>query len=95
METESSASGSNQVVEKIAALATAAFGLVAALAWNAAIQEAFRMYFGEQSALTGLLIYAAIVTVVAVAVTIWIGRISSRAQSRLTRHTGGPGRPMA
>jgi hypothetical protein len=39
-----------EVIEKIAALITAAFGLVAALAWNEAIQEIFRLAFGEQAA---------------------------------------------
>jgi len=34
------------VIEKLAALITAAFGLVAALAWNTAIQEIFKRIFG-------------------------------------------------
>jgi hypothetical protein len=40
-----------EVIDKITALMTAAFGLVAALAWNSAIQEIFRLVFGQQSAL--------------------------------------------
>jgi hypothetical protein len=35
------------VIKQLAALITAAFGLVAALAWNTAIQEIFRLAFGE------------------------------------------------
>lgn len=37
------------VIKQLAALITAAFGLVAALAWNTAIQEIFRLAFGEAS----------------------------------------------
>jgi len=36
----------SEVIEKIAALVTAAFGLVAALAWNGAIQAIFKQVCG-------------------------------------------------
>jgi hypothetical protein len=70
-----------EVIEKIAALITAAFGLIAALAWNEAIQEIFRLVFGEQSGIWAMLFYAVVVTVIAVVVTIWIGRVAEK-------HTG-------
>ncbi len=70
-----------EVIEKIAALITAAFSLVAALAWNEAIQEIFRLVFGEQSGVWAMLFYAVIVTIIAVVVTIWIGRVAEK-------HTG-------
>ncbi len=70
-----------EVIEKIAALITAAFGLVAALAWNEAIQEIFRLVFGEQSGIWAMLFYAVVVTIIAVVVTIWIGRVAEK-------HTG-------
>jgi len=66
------------VIEKIAALSTAAFGLVAALAWNTAIQEAFKKIFGTASSLGAMFAYAALVTIIAVIVTIWIGKMSSK-----------------
>ncbi len=72
----------NEVVEKLAALITAAFGLVAALAWNSAIQEVFRVIFGENSGLWAMITYAVIVTIVAVVVTLWIGRVSSKATGK-------------
>jgi hypothetical protein len=63
-----------EVIDKIAALMTAAFGLVAALAWNSAIQEIFRLVFGQQSGLWAMIFYAVIVTIIiAVVVTILIG----------------------
>ncbi|MFL6475132.1 MAG: DUF5654 family protein [Nitrososphaera sp.] len=67
-----------EVIEKIAALITAAFGLVAALAWNTAIQEIFRLIFGDQSGVAAMIAYAVVVTVIAVIVTIWIGRVAEK-----------------
>ena len=67
-----------EVIEKIAALITAAFGLVAALAWNEAIQEIFRLAFGEQSGVWAMIFYAVVVTIIAVVVTIWIGRVAEK-----------------
>lgn len=70
------------VVEKLAALITAAFGLVAALAWNSAIQEIFRTLFGEQSGIWAMLSYAIAVTIIAVFITIWVGRVATKAQGK-------------
>ena len=70
-----------EVIEKIAALITAAFGLVAALAWNTAIQEIFRLIFGQQSGVLAMIAYAVIVTIIAIVITIWIGRVAEK-------HTG-------
>ena len=67
-----------EVIEKIAALITAAFGLIAALAWNEAITELFRLVFGDQSGIWALLFYAVVVTIIAVVVTIWIGRVAEK-----------------
>ena len=69
-----------QVIEKIAALLTAAFGLVAALAWNTAIQQIFKNIFGDQSSIPAMLSYAIIVTIIAVIVIIWIGKVAERAK---------------
>lgn len=65
-----------EIIEKIAALMTAAFGLVAALAWNAAIQAWFTANFPPES--VGPWLYAIIITIFAVIITIWIGRIAGK-----------------
>ena len=70
----------SEVIEKIAALLTAAFGLVAALAWNGAIQAIFKELFGSAESLIPMIVYAVVVTVIAVLVTIWIGRIAEKAK---------------
>lgn len=67
-----------EVIDKMGALATAAFGLVAALAWNGLIQDVFTRLFGEQGGLWAKLFYALIVTVIAVAATYWIGSLAKR-----------------
>ena len=70
----------SQVIDKFTALITAAFGLVAALAWNSAIQNIFVRIFGEKSSISAMLSYAIIVTVIAVFVTIWLGKLSNKAK---------------
>jgi hypothetical protein len=60
---------------------TAAFGLVAALAWNTAIQELFTRIFGNSGDLAAKFLYAVIVTVIVVFVTIRLGRLAERLKS--------------
>jgi len=71
-----------EVIEKLAALITVAFGLVAALAWNEAIKSLFAeggpLHF---IAAGGVWVYALIVTIIAVIAAIWIGRVSAKAQA--------------
>ena len=68
------------VIEKIAMLVTGAFGLVAALAWNGAIQAAFVKIFGTASSLWAMFGYAVIITIIAVIASIWIGKVQARAK---------------
>ncbi len=63
------------VLEKIVTLIIAAFSLVAALAWNAAIQSVFAYFFGTESTVIAELSYAVIVTVIAVIVTIYLSKL--------------------
>ena len=65
-----------EIVEKTSALLTAAFGLVAALAWN----EAIKNWFASKPELSayGPWVYAILVTVIAVIATIWIAKISEK-----------------
>jgi hypothetical protein len=63
-----------QVLQTIATLMTTAFGLIAALAWNETIKAIILMYIPKGDGITGLLIYAVIITIIAVVATILIGR---------------------
>lgn len=69
-----------QILETIAALITAAFGLVAALAWNDAIQWTVGQVFTSDPGL-GKIIYAIIVTFLAVVMTLLIARALGKAKS--------------
>lgn len=69
------------MIKKLAALIVAAFGLVAALAWNGAIQAIFKRVFGTSDTTGAMLVYAIVVTIIAVLVTIWIGKVEARAKS--------------
>jgi len=69
-----------EVTDKLAALITAAFGLVAALAWNGAILAIFKVVFGTTETIVGMLVYAILVTIIAVVATIWIGRAAEKAK---------------
>jgi hypothetical protein len=77
----------SEVIEKVTALMTAAFGLVAALAWNDAIKALFVGPCGTEGAGAlcmvsngGPWVYALVVTSIAIIVTIWIGRIAEKAK---------------
>ncbi len=71
---------SREVVATMISLATAAFGFVAALAWNAAITEAFTRAFGtlSRAKISALFIYAVVVTLVGVIVIVLLGRLAAR-----------------
>lgn len=70
-----------EVLTQIAALLTVAFGLVAALAWNGAIQAIFKQIFGTADSITAQLSYAVIVTIIAVVATIMIARSVASAKN--------------
>ena len=65
-----------EVIKTVITLVTTAFGLVAGLSWNDAIQALIGQFFEAGSALTGQIIYAVIVTVIAVIVTILLARMA-------------------
>lgn len=68
-----------EVIEKLAALITAAFGLIAALAWNDAIKNLMLTLGLEKF---GPWVYAIVITIVAVLVAIWIGKATEKAKAK-------------
>ena len=67
---------SKMVMETMLTLITTAFAFVAGLAWNEAIQKLIEEFYTAGGAVTGLLIYAVIVTIVAVVVPVLLARIA-------------------
>ncbi|MDR1404223.1 MAG: DUF5654 family protein [Candidatus Methanoplasma sp.] len=72
-----------QFVTTFSSLITAAFGLVAALAWNDTIKEAISKIFTDGDTLLGSLVYAIIVTILAVAMTVWISKNAKKLSDRI------------
>lgn len=64
-----------EVIRQMLTLATSGFGLVAALAWNNLIQEFVGTYFRKGEGMSSLFIYAIIVTVLAVIVTLQLSKL--------------------
>lgn len=69
---------SGTVVEKVSTLIISAFGFVAALAWNNAIQKVISLFLATSSEVFGLVVYAIIVTVIAVVITVYLTRVSQK-----------------
>ena len=70
-----------EVLDKFAQLKITALGLVAALAWNTAIQNPFDRVFGKAgAALAGQFLYAILITIVVIFATIAVSRAAERAK---------------
>ena len=71
-----------EVIRQMITLATSGFGLVAALAWNNVIQEFvnnyIKKYLDVGSGLISLLIYAILITILAVTVTYQLSKIAEK-----------------
>ena len=79
-----------EMLEKLSALITAAFGLVAALAWNGAIRAIFEKIFGTADQIWAMLVYAIVVTLIAVFAIIWITRVTLKAKEKLEQVKAEP-----
>ena len=75
-----------EVLKQIITLATSGFGFVAALAWNNLIQDFvdsyIKKYLPQGSSLISLLIYAVIVTTVAVIVTMQLSKLLTKLENK-------------
>lgn len=71
-----------EILKQMLTLATSGLGLVAALAWNTLIQELVSQYIkpllGGASGVISLLIYAVLVTVLAVVITYNLSKLIKR-----------------
>ncbi len=72
-----------EMLSAMASLILVAFGLVAALAWNSAIQAIVKAVLGTSDSVPGLLTYAIIVTILAVIATILITRAAAKAGAEI------------
>jgi len=66
----------SEFLKTMTQLATAGFGLVAALAWNDTIKAAIDRFITPGSGLISRFIYAVLVTGLAVLITYYLGKIT-------------------
>lgn len=71
----------SEFLKTMTQLATAGFGFVAALAWNEAVKSLIDKFVEPGSGVRSKLYYAFIVTVIAVVVTYYLGKITQGAKS--------------
>jgi uncharacterized membrane protein len=70
-----------EILDKSSQLITTALGLVAALAWNDAIQTVFQQFLGSAGgALAAKIFYAVLVTFIVIFATIAVSRAAERAK---------------
>lgn len=74
-----------EIAAQLLLLATSALGLVAALAWNDAVQAVFKEYFPAGGGITAKFAYAIILTIVIVSVTINLTKIANLAKNGVKR----------
>lgn len=70
-----------ELTKELVTLSTSGFGLVAALAWNEAIQQAVNDFIEPRipgSGLISKLIYAVLITLLAVLITYQLSHLASR-----------------
>ena len=74
-----------EVLEKMATLITAAFGFVAAFAWNETFKIVLREMIADEVTILAQFIYAIVITVFAVFLIIIVARATARAKARLEK----------
>lgn len=74
-----------EVLVKMSDLAVAGFGLVAALAWNEAIQGVFSKFLPKDSdgGIIAQIFYAVLITSIVVLVTVKLGKATNKAKEEL------------
>ncbi len=73
-----------ELAKQMVTLSTAGFGLVAALAWNEAIQEFVKQFIEPRipgSGIISKLIYAVLITLFAVFITYQLSRVAAKDKS--------------
>lgn len=70
----------SELLKSMVQLATAGFGVAAALAWNEAVKKFIDHFISAGAGFKSSLYYAIVVTVIAVAITYYLGRLTQKAE---------------
>lgn len=84
-ETKEEKSFKGELLNQLVTLSTSGFGLVAALAWNETVQEIVKVYIEPQipgSGIISKLIYALLITLLAVLITYQLSRLTAHFQQK-------------
>ena len=76
-----------EALERSNDLLTAALSLVAALAWNDAVQTFFKMIFGEAASIYAKFLYAVLITLVIITVTRYLAGLTRTLRAQVETHT--------
>ena len=71
-----------QFIDRLVTLAVASLGLITALAWDETLREIFKNIFGESESLSNKILYSVLITIVAVAVSIILGKVFIRTKKK-------------
>ena len=69
-------------MDRLVTIIIAALGLITALAWDRTLEDIFTEYFGPLTSLSHKIIYAGVITVIAVTVTIFLRRMFIRKEKK-------------
>jgi len=67
-----------ETIKTFSTLLTSAFGLVAAFAWNDTVKEAIDRYISPGQGLKSQLLYAILVTILAIIISFQLGKLTQR-----------------
>lgn len=70
-----------EIAAQLLVLATSALGLVAALAWNDAIQAVFKEYFPAAGGIVAKFVYAILVSLIIIVLTINLTKLAQFAKN--------------
>ena len=71
-----------QFIDRLVILAIASLGLITALAWDETLREIFRRVFGGEESLSNKLLYTAIITLIAITVSILLSKFSTKSKKK-------------
>ncbi len=76
-----------EALERANDLFSSALSLVAALAWNDAVQAMFKMVFGEAASLYAKFLYAILITLVIIAVTRYLMHLTTSLRQQIEQES--------
>lgn len=71
-----------QFFDRLVILVIASLGLITALAWDDTLRDIFKIFFGTDNSLSDKIIYTIIITVIAVTISLVLGKLSFKKKKK-------------